>query len=71
MSKNDWFSILYVSITIVLWGTIGSLIDYALLQSEIYSAGSFGQFITFFLTGALFSIAAIQISKQLSFSSKT
>ncbi len=70
MSKSDWFSILYVSVSIVLWGTIGSLIDYALLQREIYNAGSFGQFITFFVTGAIISIAAIQISKRLNLDSK-
>ncbi len=70
MSRNDWISILYVSISIVIWGTVGSLIDYVFLQNELYEVGSFGQFITFFITGALISIAAILLSKNLNNNTK-
>ncbi len=64
MQKKDWFAILYVSLAIFLWGSIGSLIDYPLLQANIYSAGSLGQFLTFFITGAIISILTIQLSKR-------
>ena len=56
MTKKDWFGIAYVSIWVIIWGTIGSLIDLPLLNAEIYIAGSIGQVATFFVT-ALISIA--------------
>jgi len=45
----------YVSVWVLIWGTLGSLIDFPLLQNSIYEAGSIGQYITFSLT-AMFSI---------------
>ncbi len=65
MTKKDWLGILYVSITIFLWGTIGSLIDYPLLQVNIYKAGSLGQFATFAISGLLTSIAGILLFKKI------
>ena len=66
MDKKFWIGFAYVSISIVLWGTIGSIIDYPLLQKNVYEAGSLAQFLTFFLTGTVISILAIQIFKKLS-----
>ncbi len=57
MTKKDWFGIGYVSIWVIIWGTIGSLVDLPFLNAEIYSAGSLGQLATFLIT-ALFSIVA-------------
>ena len=53
MTKQQIFGICYVSVWVVLWGTIGSLIDLPFLNSEIYSPGSIGQALTFVLTAAL------------------
>ena len=53
MSKKDWFGIAYVSIWVVIWGTIGSIVDLPLLNSHAYTAGSLGQLSTFAITAAL------------------
>ena len=64
MNKNDLKGILYVSVTIVLWGTVGSLIDYPLLNKNFYEAGSIGQLTTFTVSGLIISILAILIFKK-------
>ena len=56
MTKKDFLGIAYVSIWVLLWGSVGSIIDFALLQKNIYQAGSIGQITTFTLT-AILSIA--------------
>ena len=37
----------YVSVWVLLWGTVASLMDYVLLERELYVSGSFGQATTF------------------------
>ncbi len=59
MSKSTVIGISYVSFWIVIWGTIGSLIDFYLLQSVFYSPGSLGQFSTFSVTAAISIIVAV------------
>ena len=56
MTKQQLFGICYVSVWVVLWGTIGSLIDLPFLNSNIYETGSIGQLLTFGFT-AIASIA--------------
>ena len=56
MTKKTILGISYVSVWVVIWGTIGSFIDYPLLKANIYAQGSIGQISTFVLTG-LASIA--------------
>jgi len=51
MMKTNLFAIGYVSIWVVIWGTIGSLIDFPLLNAGLYNQGSVGQLATFFITG--------------------
>ena len=58
MNKKTLVGISYVSAWIIVWGTIGSLIDFYFLQT-IYLPGSIGQFLTFIITAILSSIAAI------------
>jgi len=67
MTKKDWFGIAYVAAWVMIWGTIGSLIDLPFLNAEIYLAGSVGQVTTFFMT-ALISIilASLLFPKLLS-----
>ena len=69
MNKTTVFGISYVSFWIVIWGTIGSLIDFYLLQSAIYNAGSLGQFTTFSISAAISIILAVilfpRINKRL------
>ncbi len=64
MSKKYLIGFLYVSIFVVIWGTIGSLVDYPLLQNNIYQAGSFGQLTTFIATGTSTTILAIILFKK-------
>lgn len=51
---------LYISIWVIIWGSIASLIDYPLLQNGIYSEGQIGQYFTFTIT-AVFSIFSAKI----------
>ncbi len=53
MAKRILFGILYVSALVVIWGSIGSFIDYPLLKANIYSAGSIGQITTFIITALI------------------
>ena len=61
MSKQTVLGISYVSIWVIIWGTIGSLIDFYFLQKLIYKAGSSGQFLTFIITGAISTVIAVKI----------
>ncbi len=58
MNKKTLIGILYVSAWIIIWGTIGSLIDFYFLQNT-YLPGSQGQFLTFIITAIISTIVAI------------
>ena len=58
MNKKYFIGISYVSLWVIIWGSIGSLIDYPLLQAEIYVAGSIGQLLTFSITALLSIVIA-------------
>ena len=60
MNKNTLVGISYVSAWIIIWGTVGSLIDFYFLQNT-YLPGSLGQFLTFIITAIISSIIAIYI----------
>ena len=58
MNKKTLVGVSYVSAWVIIWGTVGSIIDFYFLQNT-YVAGSLGQFSTFIITAAISSIAAI------------
>ena len=60
MNKKTIVGVSYVSAWVIVWGTIGSLIDFYFLQST-YLPGSLGQFLTFIITAFISSIAAVYI----------
>ena len=60
MNKKTLVGISYVSAWIIIWGTIGSLIDFYFLQNT-YLPGSIGQFSTFIITALVSSIIAVYI----------
>ena len=60
MNKKTLVGISYVSAWVIIWGTIGSIIDFYFLQNT-YLPGSLGQFSTFIITALLSSIIAIYI----------
>ena len=49
------FGVLYVSLLVIIWGTLGSFIDFPLLAAGLYLPGSLGQALTFVLTGFAFA----------------
>ncbi len=60
MDKKTLVGISYVSAWIIIWGTVGSLIDFYFLQNT-YLPGSIGQFLTFIIIGFISSIAAVYL----------
>ena len=60
MNKKTLVGVSYVSAWIIIWGTIGSLVDFYFLQNT-YLPGSSGQYLTFIITAFISSIAAIYI----------
>ena len=60
MNKKTLIGVSYVSAWVIVWGTIGSLIDFYFLQNT-YLPGSIGQFATFIITAFLSSMIAIYI----------
>ena len=60
MNKKTLVGVSYVSAWVIIWGTIGSIIDFYFLQNT-YLPGSLGQFSTFIITALLSSIIAIYI----------
>ena len=59
---NNKFKIfLYISIWVIIWGSIASLIDLPFLKNGIYSEGDLGQYVTFSLTAMI----AIIFSKKI------
>ena len=51
-------AILYVSLWVIIWGTLGSLIDYPLYKNKIYLEGSIYQYLTFAITAIISIICA-------------
>ena len=60
MNKKTLVGVSYVSSWIIIWGTIGSLIDFYFLQNT-YLPGSLGQYSTFIVSGIVSTIIAIYI----------
>ncbi len=49
---------LYISVWVIIWGTLGSLIDYPLYKNKIYLEGSIYQYLTFAITAVISIIGA-------------
>ena len=64
MNKKTVIGVSYVSAWVIIWGTIGSLIDFYFLQNT-YLPGSIWQFATFIITALLSSIIAIYIFPRI------
>ena len=65
MNKKYSIGFIYVSMCILIWGTIGSFVDYPLLQKEIYQPGSFGQLSTFLAVGLLTIFIAVVLFRKI------
>ena len=49
---------LYVSAWVIIWGSLGSFIDYPLYKYKIYLEGSIYQYLTFTITAIISIISA-------------
>ena len=55
----------YISIWVIIWGTLGSFIDYPLYKNKIYSEGSIYQYLTFAITAVISIIGAKFLSSKI------
>ncbi len=64
--KNNKLKIfLYISVWVIVWGSIASLIDLPFLKKGIYSEGELGQYLTFSITAFISILSAKNIFKKL------
>ena len=64
--NNDKFKVfLYISIWVIVWGSVASLIDLPFLKNGIYSEGDLGQYLTFSFTAMIAIISAKNIFNKI------
>ena len=56
--SNPTKVILYISVWVIIWGSLGSLIDFPLYKNKIYLEGSVYQYLTFTMTAMISIICA-------------
>jgi len=56
---------LYISVWVIIWGTIGSLVDFPLYTNKIYLEGSIYQYLTFTVTAIISIISAKFFYKKI------
>ena len=56
---------LYISVWVIIWGTLGSFIDYPLYKNKIYLEGSIYQYLTFTFTAMISIISAKFLYKKI------
>ena len=64
-TKDKFKIVLYISIWVIIWGSIASLIDLPFLKNDIYSEGDLGQYFTFSLTAMISIIFAKNIFNKI------
>ena len=64
-TKNKSLKIfLYISVWVIVWGSVASLIDFPLLKNGIYNEGEIGQYLTFSITAFISIIGAKKFFNQ-------
>tara|TARA_B100000902_G_C27207679_1_gene862562 strand:- start:932 stop:1144 length:213 start_codon:yes stop_codon:yes gene_type:complete len=56
---------LYVSVWVIIWGSVASLIDFPLLKNNFYKEGDLYQYLTFSITAFFSIISAKFIYKKI------
>ena len=56
---------LYISVWVIIWGTIGSLVYFPLYKNKIYSEGSIYQYLTFTVTAIISILSAKFFYKKI------
>ncbi len=64
-NSNSLKVFLYISVWVIIWGTLGSLIDYPLYKNKIYLEGSVYQYLTFTVTAIISIICGIFLYKKI------
>jgi len=64
-ARNKFKVILYISVWVIIWGSIASLIDLPFLKNGIYSEGDLGQYFTFSITAMISIISAKNIFNKI------
>ena len=65
-TKSQPFKIfLYISIWVIIWGTLGSIIDYPLYKNNIYQEGSIYQYLTFTFAATISIVSAKYLYKKI------
>jgi hypothetical protein len=54
--------VVYVSVWVLLWGTLASLADFVLLERGTYEAGTAGQWVTFASYGIAAAVLAVRLA---------
>ena len=62
--NNKFKVFLYISVWVIVWGSVASLIDFPLLKNGIYTEGDLGQYVTFSLTALIAIFLAKNTSKN-------
>ena len=66
VKTNHKFKVfLYISVWVIIWGSIASLIDLPFLNNGIYREGDLGQYLTFSLTAMISIISAKNIFNKI------
>ena len=63
--SNPIKGILYISVWVIIWGTLGSFIDYPLYKNHIYQEGSIYQYLTFTISALITILAANFFYKKI------
>ena len=56
---------LYISVWVIIWGALGSFIDYPLYKNNIYLEGSIYQYLTFTITAIISILSATFLYKKI------
>ena len=64
-NNNKFKVFLYISIWVIIWGSIASLIDLPFLKNGIYREGDLGQYLTFSFTAMISIISAKNIFSKI------
>ena len=56
---------LYISVWVIIWGTLGSLVYFPLYKNKIYLEGSIYQYLTFTITAIISIISAKFFYKKI------
>ena len=56
---------LYISVWVIIWGTVGSFVDFPLYKNKIYLEGSIYQYHTFTITAVISIVSAKFFYKKI------